>query len=92
MKAIFHRPMTFVSLSAFILIAGCAGTPAAPITVKVAVPVPCQVQIPPKPVFPADTLTGDEDIWTLGVTMWADRKARQAYELQVETALAGCVK
>lgn len=77
---------------ASILAAGCAGSPAVPITVKVPVSIPCQVQIPPKPVFPADTLIGNEDIWTLGVTMWADRKTRQAYELQVETALAGCVK
>ena len=77
---------------ALIFLAGCAGSPTAPITVKVPVSVPCQAQIPPRPVFPADTLTGNEDIWTLGVTMWAERKARQAYELQVETALAGCVK
>lgn len=52
---------------------------------------PCSAaRIPAKPAFPADSLTGGEDIFTLGVTLWADRKARRAYELLVETALKGC--
>lgn len=77
-------------LAAAIALAGCAGSPTAPATVKVPVPMPCDVDVPALPVFPADTLTGDEDIFTLGKTLWADRKARQAYELKVRTALEGC--
>jgi len=77
-------------LVAAIALAGCAGSPTAPGTVKVPVPMPCDADVPALPVFPADTLTGDEDIFTLGKTLWADRKARQAYELKVRTALEGC--
>lgn len=71
---------------------GCAATQTAPGMVKVPVSVPCQTQIPPRPVFPADGLTGDEDLWTLGTTLWADRKARAAWEVDIETRLRGCIE
>jgi hypothetical protein len=77
-------------ISGIFLLAGCADTPTAPGVVKEAVYMPCDAPVPALPVFPADTLTGDEDIFTLGKTLWADRKARQAYELKVRTALEGC--
>ena len=70
---------------------GCAGVQTAPSTVKVAVAQGCPTQMPPRPTFPADTLTGDEDLWTLGTTLWADRKARKAWELDIEARLAGCI-
>ena len=69
---------------------GCAGQPTAPATVKVPVATPCDAPVPALPVFAADTLKGDEDIFTLGKTLWADRKARKAYEIEVRTALEGC--
>jgi len=71
--------------------AGCAGLGTAPPVAKEAVPeAPCKADVPARPVFPADTLTGDEDIWTKGVVLWADRKARQAYELKLEIIVAKC--
>jgi len=74
------------------LIQACA-TPTAPPTVSVAVAEPpCKVNFPPRPIFPADALTGDEDLWTIGTALWADRLARKAYELQLETAIEGCRK
>lgn len=88
-----HRfRLTGILLAIVSLIAGCAGPATAPATVKVAVATPCDAPVPPVPVFPADTLTGDEDLFTIGKTLWADRKARQAYEIEVRTALEGCVK
>lgn len=72
------------------ILAGCGSTPSIPATVSVAVDKPCDVPVPDKPVFPAETLTGNEDIFTLGKTLWADHKARQAYELKLRTALEGC--
>ncbi|OHC66981.1 MAG: hypothetical protein A3H93_18125 [Rhodocyclales bacterium RIFCSPLOWO2_02_FULL_63_24] len=77
-------------LAATIALAGCAAEPTAPATVKVAVTTPCDADVPAVPVFPVETLSGDEDIFTVGKTLWADRKARQAYELKVRTALEGC--
>lgn len=74
------------------LLAGCLTTGTAPSVVKEAVYQPCEVAVPSVPHFPADDLTGDEDIWTKGTVLWADRKARRAYELEVRTALEGCTK
>ena len=74
-------------------LAGCVSPPkTAPAVISKPVILPCQVDVPQRPVMPADTLTGSEDIWTLGVTLWADRKAREAYEIAIRTRLEGCVK
>lgn len=82
-----------VPVAALVLygLVGCAAAPTAPGVVKVPVAVPCQTQIPPRPAFAADTLTGDEDIWTIGTALWADRKARAAWEIDIETRLKGCI-
>lgn len=72
------------------ILAGCGSAPTIPATVSVAADKPCDVPVPDLPVFPSDTLTGGEDIFTIGKTLWADRKARQAYELRLRTALEGC--
>lgn len=72
-------------------LAGCASVPTT-VEVKVPVPVPCLSQTPAKPALPADALTGSEDLFTLGQTLWADRLARKAYELELEAALSGCLK
>lgn len=77
--------------TAALLLAGCETLGTAPATVKAAVAeAPCKVSVPVRPVFPADTLTGDEDEFTLGTVLWADRKAREAYQLQLETIVKGC--
>lgn len=75
-----------------VLLSGCAWLPKAPATVNVAVAQACDVPVPPLPTFPVDTLTGDEDVFTLGKTLWADRQVRQAYELRLRTALEGCTE
>jgi len=75
-----------------VMLMGCAGHQVAPTTVEVGVAMPCQTQVPPRPAFPADNLTGDEDLWTIGTALWADRKARQAWEADIETRLAGCTQ
>jgi len=86
-----HKLMCLAAAIALVL-AGCAAAPTAPAVVKEAVYMPCDAPVPAVPVFPADTLTGDEDLFTIGKTLWADRKARQAYELKVRTALVGCTE
>lgn len=72
-------------------LAGCGSLPTT-VEVKVPVPVPCLSQAPVRPAFPADGLTGSEDLFTLGQTLWADRLTRRAYELELEAALSGCLK
>lgn len=74
-----------------LLISGCQITGTAPGTVKEAVPeAPCKADVPARPVFASDTLTGDEDIFTIGTQLWAERKSRQAYELKLEIIAAKC--
>lgn len=82
-----------IQFAALLLLAGCATMDAAPGTVSKATPeAPCKAGLAAKPVYPADTLTGDEDIWALGSVLWADRKARQAREIVLETVVEGCTK
>ena len=82
--------MKVLCLGLLLLLGACGTVPVPSGVVKEAVWVPCPISVPARPVFPAEALTGNEDIWTLGVTLWADRKARQAYELDLETRLVGC--
>lgn len=82
-----------VLLLCTILLAGCASTGTAPSTSIQAIPEePCKAKLGARPAYPADTLTGSEDVWTIGTTLWADRKARRARELELETALDGCTR
>lgn len=74
-----------------LFLTACAGNPTAPATVKVPVYMPCATDIPARPSFPADALTDNDDLWTTGTALWADRKARQAYEAGLEVRLNGCV-
>lgn len=74
-----------------VILKGCALNPTVPSAVNVAVATPCDAPVPDKPTFPADTLTGKEDIFTIGKTLWADKLARHAYEIKLRTALEGCV-
>ncbi len=81
------------ALALLLLLAGCAAMETAPATVPQAVAeAPCKAELSAKPVYPADTLRGDEDIFVMGTTLWADRKARQARELVLETTIEGCTK
>lgn len=76
-------------------VAGCATQDLAPTNTATAVAEPpCDpAKLPPRPVtFPADALKGDEDIWIMGITLWADRKARMAYGAQLETFAGECAR
>ena len=83
-------------MACLLLLTGCASwwEEAAPPGVKEATAeAPCSPsKVPPRPAFPADSLVGGEDIWVLGITLWADRKERRAYELTLETVLKGCTE
>lgn len=74
-----------------LLLAGCA-TQTAPPTVKVPVYLPCPTDIPARPTFPADALTEQDDIWALGTALWADRLARESYEISLRVRLIGCTR
>lgn len=84
------RSLNALFFAGLYALAGCSVVSPAPPAVSVAVAVPCRAAVPERPTFPADTLTGDEDIFTTVKVLWADSDARQAYELKVEAALKDC--
>lgn len=75
-----------------ISLVGCATRQTAPGTVPKPIAIPCEVPVPPRPEFPYDLVGPDADLFTLGTRLEADRKTRQAYELQLEIALQACTK
>lgn len=82
--------MRALALAVALALAGCATDKETAPSPATAVWTPCPTQVPPKPTFPADSLTWKEDIFTIGTTLLADWKARRAYELDLETRLKGC--
>lgn len=79
------------SVLILLLLAGCAAQAPQTITVKEAVPVPCDVRVPVRPMFADEMLTGDEDIFQMVRALWSGRLARKAYEQELEITLRGCV-
>lgn len=77
--------------AAVLLLAGCGTVQTAPATVSVAVHRPCPTAMPPRPVFPTESLALNADLWTIGTALWAEILAREAYELQLATRLQGCI-
>lgn len=79
---------------AALLCAACATDGAAPGVVKAATPEPpCEAGKAPKArVYPADNLTGQEDVYQLGVVLWADRLARRAYQREADAFIEECTK
>lgn len=73
------------------LLTGCA-SPGATVNVSKAVAQACPTTVPPRPAYPVDRLTGDEDEWAIGTALWAERKLRQAHEIDLTNRLRGCVE
>ena len=83
---------TVLVLCAGLILAGCASTRTAPPVISKPVILPCQTDVPDRPVLPADSLTDQDDLWAIGTALWADRLAREAYEIAIRTRLIGCTK
>ena len=79
---------------AALLCTACATEGVAPGVVKAATPeAPCDAGKAPRArTYPADTLTGQEDIYQLGVVLWADRLERRAYQREAEAFIAECAR
>jgi hypothetical protein len=78
---------------AAVSLAGCAHQQqGSAVNVGEVVRVRCVDAVPPRPVFSADTLTGDEDIHTKATTLWADSLETRAHIGTLETALRACAR
>lgn len=83
--------MRLAALAAVVLLAGCANSAPRVDVVRVPVPVPCLDRAPDKPTFLTDEAFATLPLGTFVTELWADRRDRQAYEAELEAAVAGCV-
>ena len=74
-----------------LLLAGCATKPEV-VTVKVAVPVACQIAEPERPAMPTDEVSLDAPIDVMNRYLRAEIDVREGYEDRLLTALRGCRK
>lgn len=74
-----------------LLLAGCAAPAPRVEVVRVPVPVPCLDRAPERPTFLTDEAFATLPLGTFVTELWADRRDRQAYEAELEAAVAGCV-
>jgi hypothetical protein len=71
-------------------IAGCAGLPSPPVVVKVAVPVPCRVEVPTRPALPVDSLAPGGGLFEQVQALIVSVVRLEAHADRVEAALDGC--
>jgi hypothetical protein len=71
-------------------LAGCASTPQIPREVRVPVPVPCIAEPLQRPALLSDSDLLAMDDYGLIIGLARDRRVRQAYQAQLEAAVAGC--
>lgn len=80
-----------VLLTVAALLAGCATTEQIrTITHEVKIPIPCDPQLPAKPASAVDTLPLDAQVDEQMRALRADRQRSNAYQSQLEKALAAC--
>ena len=72
---------------AALLLTGCASAPEA---VRIAVPVPCKVNMLQRPVMPTESLTPDVALDDFVAAAAAEIERREGYELQLRAALEAC--
>ena len=77
----------FLIVATAALFAGCA-TKGEPL--RVAVPVPCAVQIPQRPEMPTDALTPDAALDDFVAAAAAEIERREGYEHLLRAALGAC--
>lgn len=78
-----------VSLVLLAALAGCAADPVVR-EVKVAVPVPCRVELPSAPAWATQALSADAGIWDQVKALLAERSQRIAYSDKLLAAAQAC--
>lgn len=85
------RPIALVVLvGAIALLAGCGAVPPNVVTVDRAVPVPCDVEEPARPVLAIDSLPEGLPVDVQARHLRADHTLRDGYEGELRAALKAC--
>ena len=74
--------------AAALLLAGCGTTQST--RVHIPVPVECQEAVPDRPAMPTEQLAPGATPWVLLRAALAEIDRREAYEIQMRTALVAC--
>lgn len=77
-------------LAALAILNGCASHPPAVLEAKIPVEIPCEPPLIPRPAFAVDGLPLGAGIPAQMKALRAERKQRQAYELELEAAVEAC--
>ena len=75
---------------AVLMLSGCASMLPAFLTVRVPVPVPCNVPAIARPVLPVDSLNVDDNVFVVNRALWATDEIREGYEIRLVAALDSC--
>ena len=79
-------PLVLLLVTAAALLAGCA----APDVQRIAVPVPCRVALPARPLMPTEGLPPDVPLDDFIAAAIAELERREGYEIQLRAALDAC--
>lgn len=79
-----------VAILVAILLTGCSTLPAEIVTVRVPIPVPCELTEPARPRMDTEHLALSAKVDVQNRAMRAEIDRREAYEGQLRTALRAC--
>ena len=71
-------------------VAACGVTPMQ--TVKVPIPIECDVKVPARPAMPTEALSPGVDLDRFSASVLAEIEVREGYEGELRAALTECVK
>ncbi len=83
--------LTPIAMAVLVLLAGCAAPPRLQ-TVKVAVPVQCDQQVPDRPQMPTEQLKPGVTLFAYVKASQAEIERRQGYEVKLRAALEACTR
>lgn len=81
----YSRPVPIL-----LLLAGCSSVPTAPKEVRIPIPVSCIERPPTKPSMLSDAELLALDDYGLVIALARDRRIRQGYEAELESAIEAC--
>jgi len=86
---VISKPLVWLYVFVLLSLSGCAMFARTNI-VEVPVPVPCIVPDIPRPAFAIDGVSPEADLFVVARALWATVEQWEAYEIQLQAAIAAC--